>query len=63
MSELLVFGDDYVMKEGAGWPVEVVGCGTVGGEVTLYSRGSCKELLTEKGAWQVPGDSDTPGML
>ncbi|XP_064402948.1 uncharacterized protein LOC135348605 isoform X2 [Halichondria panicea] len=60
MSELLVFGDDYVMKEGAGWPVEVVGCGTVGGEVTLYSRGSCKELLTEKGAWQVPGDSDTP---
>ena len=61
MSELLVFGDDDVMKEGAEWPVEVVGSGAVGGEVTLYSRESCKLLATEERAWPESGDSELPG--
>ncbi len=63
LSELLVFGDDYVIKEGAGWPVEMVVCGAVGGEITVYSRSSCKKLLAEKGVWRTVGDLDTPGTL
>ena len=64
MSELLVFGDEDMMKEGEQrWPTEVVVSGAVSGEVTIFSRESCKVLLTEKGQKEEGIEEEFPGII
>lgn len=65
MSELLVFGDEDMMKEGEQrWPTEVVVSGAVSGEVTMFSRESCKILHTEKGQKEDEGiEEEFPGRI
>jgi len=61
MSELLDFGDVDVMKDKGSWPLELVGCGTSGGVVTLFSRSSCKAIHTQRAVWEEAVQSDQPG--